>query len=142
MLRWRYMFSWRRLSVLVERAQAPLFLFGEGDQEDPIVVLSLKAYEMLIQNTSLSSEESRPTRIPVRFGERSSLSSQEAKSPASDLDAPLESSLSAQIIQEPTYEGRSSGEDPPIMTPPASLLDERRLEERFYFHPPVVEEYG
>lgn len=142
------MLSWQRISALVRRTNGPLFFLDESESDQPVVVLSLAAYETLLgQQEKQEVLNQEIVRIPVRFEpvkrfeENKKIREGGSDALAPDLLAndspsfgPLEAASSFSSPAAPT-------ESPAIMTPPASLTDDRSLEERFYFQSPVLDEY-
>ncbi len=136
------MLSWQRLCDLTRRTRSPLFFVGDQEHDDPIVILSFETYETLV-NQGASLEAGKALRIPVRLEAVSKSAASETKRDlAPDLRHPeMSASISAGSTSATQSVDTASLETPDIMTPPASLVDERTLEERFYFQPPVADEY-
>ena len=141
------MLSWQRISALARRANGPLFFLDDPTAEEPVVVLSMQAYESLLQgNRVVQGDDQEPIRVPIRFESAHRTDVGVSREGGSQLLAPdLLLNDSTPIRSQMSVSSQPSvameEESPTIMTPPSSLTDERSLEERFYFQSPISEEY-
>lgn len=143
------MLSWQRISTLVRRTKGPLFFFDERELQEPIVVLPLSVYESLLRPEEKKGEGERirvPVRLetipPTKIEEGGRLVEEKTLAPdLRSIDSEPEQILVMQKPTETPLASPEAAESPAIMTPPASFVDERSFEERFYFQPPLAEEY-
>ncbi len=157
------MLSWQRIMTLVRRSPGPLCFMGETEADEPIVVLSLRAYEALLSpeeqaTSTLLDEEVKRIRIPVRIQPlqpheqmaSSILTRAEARIPAPDLlmdeTTVISSSIPTPIREEVDRMSSSAQREIPlssIMTPPESQEEEGiLLEEKFYFQAQEQDDIG
>lgn len=141
------MLSWQRISLLIRRTRGPLFFFDERELQEPIVILPLSVYESLLRAEQVKNKEGEEIRVPVRLSS-SSTEKQGAEQKGIDTLAPdlkgkeEKEGISPSPFTSPSSETGSQKLDvSSIVTPPASLLDERTLEERFYFQTPPGDDY-
>ena len=142
------MLSWQRISTLIRRTKGPLFFFDERELQEPIVILPLSVYESLLRPEDKKGE-SEVIRVPVRLEQVSTpqavvqMTMAEERSFAPDLRSEESIPRRSGVGSDPGVSSDSiaTSEQPLIVTPPASFIDERNLEERFYFQPPVSDEY-
>ena len=136
------MLSWQRICALARRSAGPLFFVDEQDPDEPLVVLPLRIYESLLAQKTSDSPSPSIRKIPVRIeeDERAPQGISLEKGLAPDLLGKKETlpDVPKAPSSEPV-EGLCS--EPLIQTPPP-ILDQRGLEERFYFQPPSSHEYG
>ncbi|MBP7133887.1 hypothetical protein KBA73_01595 [Patescibacteria group bacterium] len=158
------MLSWQRIMTLVRRSPGPLCFMGETEGDEPVVVLTLRAYEALLSSeeqavSSLLDEEVKRIRIPVRIQPlepreemaSSVLTRAEARIPAPDLlmdeTTVISSSVPTSMREEAHTQASSIQREIPlssIMTPPEPQGEDSGLllEEKFYFQAQEQEDIG
>lgn len=153
------MLSWQRISALARKSPGPLFFFGETEAEEPVVVLSLHAYEALLveaedekspatsflRHTEVSQGTEQAIQVPIRIETvETRLSSEDVRhrpeSPSPDLLKGSNVGLGATPHPSPLTAPTPSVPKVAAVTPSSEGV--QSLEERFYFAAPLENETG